>query len=1179
MSFWEELEKRVLIFDGAMGTQLQDKQLTAVDFGGAEYEGCNEYLVITRPDVIEAVHTAYFQVGADVVETDSFTGSRLKLDEYKLGHLTHEINFQAAAIARRVADRFTAANPAKPRFVAGSIGPTGFLPSSEDPTLGSVTFDQLVEVFTEQAAALIEGGIDVALIETSQDILEVKAAIFGIRAAIVKTGRKVPIQAQVSLDTSGRMLLGTDIAAVMTTLEALNVDIIGLNCSTGPDYMREPLRYLSEHTKLKISCIPNAGLPINTGVGKAVYPLTPEALAEAHKQFVNELGINLVGGCCGTTPAHIAKVVEAVGNTAPKQRSYVSVPMISSGIRATPLHQEPAPLLVGERVNSTGSRKVKQLLLSDDYEGLQVIAREQVEGGAHALDVQVALTERVDEAEQMRRTVKKLAASIEAPLCIDSTEAEVIEIALKNYPGRALVNSINMERGMDRINKVMPMVAAHGAAVVALTIDEEGMAHTVERKVEVARRIRNICREQYNTPDDALIFDVLTFPVTTGQEDLRDDAAWTIEGIRQIKKEMPEVLTILGVSNVSFGVKQTARAVLNSVFLYHAVQAGLDLAIVNPSHITPYSEIPNEQRVLAEDLIFNRDEGALPRFIEYFEQNANAGKKETTEDVTVNMSVAEKIHYQILHRKKEGIEALIDAEVINRGAVETLNEVLLPAMKEVGDKFGAGELILPFVLQSAEVMKKAVAQLEKYLEKKEGYTKGKVVLATVFGDVHDIGKSLVNTILTNNGYTVYDLGKQVPVNIIIDKAIEVGATAIGLSALLVSTSKQMPLCVKELHQRGLNFPVLIGGAAINRLYGYRAGFIDGNLEAPYLPGVYYCKDAFEGLETMDRLTDETNAEAYKAQLQEDARTYLLKDAEREQKRIVSAARLSAAAAERAAANGSQRPSGIPDVAQLPKPPFWGWRTVKDIPLEDLLPLIDYNTLYRLHWGGGSDKKREAGTYDKLVKDTFEPMLQELLVEAKREGFLQPQAIYGYFPVLAQGEDLAVFDTENLQQKVTHFSFPRQPSGEHLCLSDYFSQERRDNQPDVLPLQVVTAGREASAYCDRLNKAGDYTRAYFIHGLASSLAEAVAEYMQQRVRAELNIGAEQGKRYSWGYPACPDLEDQVKLFQLMPVTAEIGVEITEAYQLDPEQSTAALVVHHPEAKYYSTIDREALAGVR
>jgi 5-methyltetrahydrofolate--homocysteine methyltransferase len=1177
--FWQELEKRVIIYDGAMGTQLMERNLQAEDFGGAQYEGCNEALVLTRPDIIEAVHSAYFSVGCDIVETDSFTGSRLKLDEYGLGEKTYEINFQAAAIARRAADRFTAADPSRPRFVAGSIGPTGFLPSSDDPVLGNITFDKLVETFTEQAKALIDGGVDVLLIETSQDILEVKAAIFGIREGIKQAGRWVPLQAQVSLmDNTGRMLLGTDIAAVMVILESLGADIIGLNCSTGPENMREPLRYLSEHSKVKLSCLPNAGLPINEG-GRTVYPMTPEPMTKHLTEFVDELGLNIVGGCCGTTPAHIKLLVESVwGRSAPK-RDFVSEPLVASAIRATALHQEPAPMLVGERVNAQGSKKAKQLLLADDYEGLLAIAREQVEGGAHTLDVQVALTERADEVQQMSKTVKKLSMGIEAPLVIDTTEADVIAATLKVYPGRAIINSINLERGRERVDAVMPHVRDHGAAVIALTIDEEGMAHTAPKKLEIARRIRQIVRDDYGLKDDALIFDVLTFPVTTGQEDLREDARETIEGIRRLKQEMPEVLTILGVSNVSFGVKMHARAVLNSVFLHHAVQAGLDLAIVNPSHITPYAEIPEEQRKLCDDLIFNRDENALPRFIQYFEENSGTKQKQQEEDVTENMTVAEKLHYQILHRRKDGIEDLIDQEVANRGAVPTLNEVLLPAMKEVGDKFGAGELILPFVLQSAEVMKKAVARLEIYLEKKEGYTKGKVVIATVFGDVHDIGKSLVNTILTNNGYTVYDLGKQVPVNTIIEKAIEVNADAIGLSALLVSTSKQMPLCVKELQRRGLNFPVLIGGAAINRAFGYRAGFIDADPNTPYEAGVFYCKDAFEGLDVMDKLTDEAQGPKFKQKALEEARTALVKQAEREAKMAATQARIAQETAQNARASGSTRPSGVVDVEKLPKPPFWGFKTLEKLPLDDLFELIDLNTLFRLHWGGGSDKKRGPGEYERLVREEFEPLLAQLKADAAKDGFLAPKAIYGYFPCRAEGEELVVFDPDNFSKELTRFSFPRQPGGEKLCLTDYFSQEFREGQPDVIPLQVVTAGHVASEYCDRLNKAGDYSRAYFIHGLASSIAEAAADYVHKLTRQELGLEPEQGKRYSWGYPACPDLADQQKLFELMPVTDEIGVSITEAHQLDPEQSTAALVVHHPAAKYYSTIDREVLGNLR
>ncbi|HEY6408358.1 MAG TPA: homocysteine S-methyltransferase family protein, partial [Ktedonobacteraceae bacterium] len=828
--FLDILAERVIIYDGAMGTNIQRYQLSAEDYGGQATEGCNEYLVLTKPAVVEEIHAGFFEAGCDVIETDSFTASWLKLDEYGIGALTSEVNLTAARLARRVADSYSTAK--HPRFVAGSIGPTGMLPSSNDPLLSNITYQQLAEIFQEQAAALLEGGVDVLLIETSQDILEVRATITGIRRAMQQVGRKVPIQAQVSLDTSGRMLLGTDIAAVMTTLVALRVDIVGLNCSTGPEHMREPLRFLAENCPLPISTIPNAGIPLNVN-GLAVYPMEPEPMAAALRDFISEFGVNIVGGCCGSSHEHLKAIVKACrneprcarpgadNNFSHKDFSRITPPFVSSGIRATALQQVPAPLLVGERVNSQGSRKAKQALLSDDYDTLLAIGREQAESGAHVLDVCVALTERTDEAEQMAKTVKKLSMGIEAPLQIDSTEPDVIKAALETYPGRAIINSVNMETGRERIDIIVPMAVEHGSAVVALTIDEISMGKTTERKVEIAHKIYDICVHEYGLAPNALIFDVLTFPVTTGQEELSSAAIETLEAITQTKAELPGVLTILGVSNVSFGLQPHARAVLNSVFLYHAVKAGLDLAIVNPLHITPYAEIDSQQRQLADDLIYNRAD-ALPRYIAYFEEHAPQQQNEHSKvDPTEGMNLAERIHWQVLHRHREGIEPLVSEIIEERAqemgvaqseaAVNVLNTVLLPAMKDVGDRFGAGELILPFVLQSAEVMKRAVAHLEGYLEKVEGYTKGKIVLATVFGDVHDIGKNLVNTILSNNGYTVYDLGKQVPLNTILDKAIEVNADAIGLSALLVSTSKQMPLCVRELYKRGLNFPVIVGG--------------------------------------------------------------------------------------------------------------------------------------------------------------------------------------------------------------------------------------------------------------------------------------------------------------------------------------------------------------------------------
>ena len=1189
--FLETLAHKVIIYDGAMGTNIQRYQLTAQDYGGQATEGCNEYLVLTKPSVIEEIHTGFLEAGCDVLETDSFTGSRLKLDEYGLGALTHEINLTAAQLARRLADRYS--TPQQPRFVAGSLGPTGMLPSSNDPLLSNITYQQLVEIFQEQAASLLQGGVDVMLIETSQDILEVRAAITGIRSAMQQVGRKVPIQAQVSLDTSGRMLLGTDIAAVMTTLVGLQVDIVGLNCSTGPEHMREPVRFLGENCPLPISTIPNAGIPLNVN-GLAVYPMEPEPMAAALRDFITEFGVNIVGGCCGSSHEHLQAIVKACRNTPRQPRpiadnnlnnknsTSISLPFVSSGIRAMALQQDPPPLLVGERVNSQGSRKAKQALLNEDYDSLLAIGREQVEGGAHVLDVCVALTERTDEAEQMAGTTKKLSMGIEAPLVIDSTEPDVIKAALETYPGRAIINSINMENGRQRIESILPMALEHGAAVVALTIDEIGMGKTTERKVEIAHRIHDICVNEYRLAPNALIFDTLTFPITTGQEELQTAGIETLEAIKRIKVELPGVFTILGVSNISFGLKPHARAVLNSVFLYHAVKAGLDAAIVNPTHITPYAEIDVEQRQVAEDLIYNRPD-ALPRYIAYFEAHEpQADENNSKVDPTEGLNTAERIHWQILHRRKEGIETLLEQAIEERAtemsipqseaAVNVLNTVLLPAMKDVGDRFGAGELILPFVLQSAEVMKLAVARLESYLEKKEGYTKGKIVLATVFGDVHDIGKNLVNTILSNNGYTVYDLGKQVPLNTILDKAIEVNADAIGLSALLVSTSKQMPLCVKELHKRRLNFPVIVGGAAINRSYGRRILFVDEqtaeSTPLPYEPGVFYARDAFEGLEIIDKLTSAPEErERFVEHIKEEA----LK--ERLKKNVAGTVESS---------NGSyknaERPSSsIQQDIPIPRPPFWGSHVLERIGIEDIAACMDLKTLYRLHWGG----KVHGEDFTRLVEQEFRPRLERMLREARQQRYLQPRVVYGYFPCQSSGNELIIYDPQEYAEgngklkEIVRFRFPRQHQHERLCLADYFASVD-SGRVDVVAFQVVTMGQSASEAVQRLQQAGIYSEAYYTHGLAVEMAEGLAEYTNRLVRQELGLQGQRGLRYSWGYPAIPDLEDHEKLFQLLPVSSTIGVELTGAYQLVPEQSTAAIVVHHPKAVYFAVREQVAEA---
>ena len=1143
------LRDRVLVFDGAMGTSIQAYNLTAKDFGGEKLEGCNDYLVITRPDVIEEIHTSFLEAGCDALETDTFRSNRITLGEYGLGDEVRAVNVAAAQVARRAADRF--ATPDRPRFVAGSIGPSGFLPSASDPTLGNITFDQLVPVFAEQAAALIEGGVDLLLIETSQDILELKAAIFGCREAIAAADRPVALQAQVTLDVSGRMLLGTDINAALVTLEALNIDVLGLNCSTGPEHMRQPVQVLCENSRLPISVIPNAGIPHNEG-GQAVYPLLPEPFADQMEEFARELGVSVVGGCCGTTPEHIRLLVERIGGERPKERAVESVPRLSSGIRAFDLVQEPRPTMIGERVNAQGSRKMKRHLLEDDYDGVVDVAREQVEGGAHVLDVCVALTERQDEGAQMKAVVKLLSQAVETPLCIDSTEADVIETALKTSPGRAIVNSINLENGRQRIDDVLPHVAAHGAAVIALTIDKDlgGMAKTAETKLEVARKIHKIATEEYGLTPDALIFDALTFTLATGDEEFRRSAVETIEGIRAIKRELPGVLTTLGVSNVSFGLKAHSRAVLNSVFLYHCVEAGLDTAIINPAHVVPYAEISTEERQLADDLIFDRrtpDHDPLAAFIARYEgvtveQNAAI-------DPTADMDPEPALHWKILHRKKENIEALVDLAVERNGAVPVLNDVLLPAMKEVGDKFGAGELILPFVLQSAEVMKKAVARLETYLEKSEGQTKGKVVLATVYGDVHDIGKNLVNTILTNNGYTVFDLGKQVPVNTIIEKAEEAGADAVGLSALLVSTSRQMPLCAQELSRRGLTYPLLVGGAAINPSFVRSAAMIDAEQEEVYGPGMFYCKDAFEGLAVMDQLVSggrQDFVQAHNAERIERSRRYAEAKAKAQSLRP-----------------GSRLDANIPD-ADIPTPPFWGVKTL-DLPVNEVVECIDLNTLYRMQWGAKNLKGEE---WERVLATEFEPRLKQYTMEARTQGWLRPRAVYGYFPAGRDGDDVVVFDPADRSREIERFTFPRQEDRELLSMADYF-RPLEDGRPlDVVSIQVVTSGDRAEEFVARRNKSGDYSEGYFLHGFSVQTAEGAAEWVNRRVQKELELEQPRGLRYSWGYPACPDLEHHEIVFRLLNVEEAIGVKLTSAWQLDPEQSTAAIIVHHPAAKYFS-----------
>ena len=1151
--YLDALKTRVLIFDGAMGTSLQALNLRDEDFGGKQFAGCIDCLVLSSPKHVESIHRSFLESGADVLETDTFRANRLTLADYGMAEKTLEINLTAAQLARRLADEFS--TPQKPRYVAGSIGPSGKLISTDDPQMSDITFDELADIFREQAVGLIRGGVDLLLIETSQDILEVKAAITGILLAFEETGERIPIQAQVTLDTTGRMLLGTDISAALAILEGLPIDVIGLNCSTGPEHMRASIKYLSENATLPISCIPNAGLPLNVN-GEAVYPMKPEPFADQLVEFVEKFGVNVVGGCCGTTPEHIRLIVEKVTNLTARLPNLVQQAWLASPVEAVPMHQEPPPFLIGERLNSQGSRKFKDLLLIEDYDGMMEIARAQVSNGAHGLDVCVALTERADEAQLMQRLVKRLSLEVPVPLIIDTTEVDVLEAALKTAPGRCLINSTNLEAGEEKALRVLGLAKKYNAAVIMLTIDEQGMAKTAERKFEVASRLHDLAVTQFGLKAQDLVFDTLTFTLATGESEFALSAVETLKGIQLIKEGLPGVLTSLGVSNISFGLSGSARKVINSVFLYHAVKAGLDMAIVNAVQIKPYAEIIEVERELAEDLIFNRHEDALSRLIAHFESvkdESSDGK--SAEDEYKDKTAEDRLKQRILRRHKAGVEKDID-EILNweinltksETAVKILNQVLLPAMKEVGDKFGAGELILPFVLQSAEVMKKAVAYLENFLEHKEGVSKGKLVLATVYGDVHDIGKNLVKTILSNNGYTVVDLGKQVPAETIINRAVEEQADAIGLSALLVSTSKQMPLIVNKLAHRKLSMPVLIGGAAINPRFGWRIlKTEDGDY---YGPGVFYCKDAFEGLAIMDALSDSQKRQALLAD------TWAKADHEHGHVK---------GRPTRMLADTGQ--PNLEPAAFIPQVPGWGPRVVTDMPIQIVAQHLSLNELFRLSWGA----KNAHGAKWEGIQSEFKARLTRMLQDALRNQWLEPKAVYGYWPVQADGDDLVIFDPVALEtnslEEIERFSFPRQAGGENLCLADYFLPMGSE-QMDVVALQVVTVGETPTKRFAELEAAGEFTEAYFLHGLAVQMADATADYLHDHIRRELNLAQGQGLRYSWGYPAIPELADHTKVFNLLPAGSALGMHLTSAYQLVPEQSTAAIVVHHPAARYFN-----------
>ncbi|HEX4493963.1 MAG TPA: methionine synthase [Acidimicrobiia bacterium] len=1170
--FLETLAERVLICDGAFGTWVQGRDLGPDDFGGASLEGCNEHLVLTRPDEIADMHSQFFAVGVDAVETATFGAFSLVLNEYQIPEKSHEINVRAAQIAREVADGYS--TPDRPRFVIGSIGPGTKLPS-----LGHIDFVTLRDAYEEQAHGLVEGGADVLLVETVYDLLQAKAAIIACRRAMATVGRTLPLMVQVTVETTGRMLVGSEIGAALTALEALRPDVIGMNCATGPSEMTEHLRHLSQHARTFLSCLPNAGLP-SVVDGHTHYDLTPEQLADAHERFVSEFGVNVVGGCCGTTPAHLQAVVERLGNDrAPTPRTPEFEPGCSSIYSHVPYHQELAYLAVGERTNANGSRKFRDAMLEGDWESCVQMAREQVKEGAHVLDVCVDYVGR-DGAIDMNEIAGRFATQASLPLVFDSTEPAVLEAGLQHHGGKALVNSANLEEGEaegKRMDRVFSLAREYGAGVICLTIDEEGQARDADWKLRVAHRLYDIATQRYGLDGSDLIFDALTFPLSAGTEDLRRDGMETIEAIRRIKAELPGVSTILGLSNVSFGLKPAARHVLNSVFLHECREAGLDAAIVHAARIMPMHKIDDRHREVALDLIYDRrrkaDEGGatggeqspessngrdydpLTEFMALFEGvEASAVEREDRS----GWPVAERLKHRIIDGERDGIEADLDEQLQTMEALGIVNDVLLSGMKVVGELFGSGQMQLPFVLQSAETMKTAVAHLEPHMERVDGAGKGTIVLGTVKGDVHDIGKNLVDIILSNNGYTVHNLGIKVPIHDLVEAAVSTEADAIGMSGLLVKSTLIMRENLMELNERGLEkIPVLLGGAALTRNY------VEHDLREIYNGRVFYGKDAFEGLRTIETLMEGKRS----GNLDPEFGTVPV---------------------ERSVASRRNEPKAIDDSVEIPArsdvaidapvyaPPFVGSRVAKGIPLDEIATYLNETALFRGQWQFRPDKAKNENDDD--FRERLRPMLRAQIEQARAEGILNPAVAWGYFAVNSEGNDLVVWKDDDRNQEWLRFNFPRQRTERFLCISDFF-RPIESGEPDYAAFHVVTMGTRASEREQELFKANQYQDYLLLHGLSVEMTEALAELWHRRIREEWGFAGEdgptvaglfrqqyRGSRYSWGYPACPDLDDQAKLAELLEMD-RIGVSLTEEFHLVPEQSTSAIIVSHPEAKYF------------
>ena len=1176
------LEERVVIADGAMGTMLQDRKPSLEDFEG--HEGCNEILNVTRPDIVLDVHNAYFETGIDCVETNTFGANWSNLSDYGIDDRIEELASAGAALARQSADEFTKKD-GKPRWVLGSMGPGTKLPS-----LGHTTYQHLKDTFALQAKGLIEGGADAFMVETSQDLLQTKAAVNACKQAVVDTGIRLPIFVEVTVETTGTMLMGSEIGAALTTLEPLGIDMIGLNCATGPQEMSEHLRQLSQHSQIPVMVMPNAGLPILQGDG-AYYPLTPDELATAHEQFIKEYGLALVGGCCGTTPEHLKAVVDRVGGRALAKRKIEIEPGVASLYQHVPLTQDNTYLAIGERTNANGSRAFRDAMLEENWDECVEIAKKQVRDGAHLLDVSVDYVGR-DGVKDMQEIVSRFASASTLPLVIDSTEPQVMQAGLELIGGRAVINSVNFEDGdgpNSRFQKSMPLVREHGAAVIALTIDEEGQARTREDKVRIASRLIDTLIRDWDMRVEDIIMDCLTFPIATGQEETRKDAIETIEAIREVNRLYPGIHTTLGVSNVSFGLNPVSRAVLNSVFLHEAYEAGLDTAIIDAAKIMPLASIPQEQIDVALDLIYDRRQfdaegnvtyDPLQKMLDMFAGVNSAALKDARAQEFAAMSVTERLERRIIDGESKGLEQDLDqARGDGIKPLDIINNHLLEGMKIVGERFGKGEMQLPFVLQSAEVMKSAVALLEPHMEKSSEAGKGTIVLATVRGDVHDIGKNLVDIILTNNGYKVINIGIKQPMNDIIAAAEEHNADVIGMSGLLVKSTLVMKENLEELVSRGLEkkWPIILGGAALTRT------FVEDDLASGFPGVVRYAKDAFEGLDLMEPLV-----EVARGADPESVGLPALK------KRIHAKSQLTLTEPENLPAR-----SDVANDNPVPTAPFWGTRMVKGLKLADYAEFLDERATFMGQWGLKPSRAEDGASYEELVKTEGRPRLRYWLDRILAEGMFDAKVVYGYFPVYSEGEDVVVLhhadDPEGvlgvpgllapdgasgpIGKERLRFNFPRQRRDRHLNLAD-FVKGKDTGLIDVMPIQLVTVGAEVDKHTAKLFEANAYREYMELHGLAMQLTEAMAEFWHARVRAELGFGGEdpkeiegffdlkyRGARFSLGYPACPEMEDRKKIMELLK-PERVGIELSEELMLNPEQSTDAFVFHHPEAKYFS-----------